>query len=113
MICEKCGSSIVDEHAKFCARCGTALKVTPPATCKACGKTLSDPSARFCPYCGSPTQEEKTVMVCPECAREYEEGFLYCETCGRRLQPKQHAQPQPASQPKQPSQHALESRTVQ
>lgn len=89
MICEKCGGLITTESARFCPHCGTSVQTTPSITCKVCGKALANSSVRFCPYCGSSTQEEKPVMVCPECAREYEDGFLYCEDCGRRLQPKQ------------------------
>jgi len=90
MICEKCGKAIVAKNAKFCPHCGTPIKMITPDACKSCGRTLPDSAVRFCPYCGSSLQEpEKFVMVCPECAREYDDGFLYCEECGRRLQKQQ------------------------
>lgn len=95
MICEKCGKSIAAENANFCPHCGSPVKTSPPAVCKACGKTLPASVARFCPYCGASLQEpEKIIMVCPACAREYDDGFLYCEACGRKLQKKQQDQQQ-------------------
>ena len=102
MICEKCGKPIAAENAKFCPHCGTPVKMITPNACKTCGKTLPDSAVRFCPYCGASLLEpEKIVMVCPECAREYDDGFLYCEECGRKLQKQQQYQQQKRTQEQQ------------
>jgi len=46
--CHKC-NNLVEEGAKFCSRCGTALAKTRP--CPTC-KELNDPDAKFCDNCG-------------------------------------------------------------
>jgi RNA polymerase subunit RPABC4/transcription elongation factor Spt4 len=46
--CHKC-NNLIEEAAKFCSKCGTALAKTKP--CPTC-KELNDPDAKFCDNCG-------------------------------------------------------------
>ncbi|MBL7152486.1 MAG: zinc ribbon domain-containing protein [Phycisphaerae bacterium] len=46
--CHKC-NALLEEDAKFCSKCGTAISKTKP--CPQC-KELNDPDAKFCDNCG-------------------------------------------------------------
>ena len=56
-VCAACGAPL-EEGARFCTRCGTAVsaELTAPAAalCPTCGSVL-DPDAHFCNICGTPT----------------------------------------------------------
>ena len=47
-VCPKCGKVASKPTAKFCSKCGSALK----SVCAKCGHELAD-DTNFCPKCGT------------------------------------------------------------
>lgn len=66
MFCKSCGCTL-DENAKFCVKCGTAVDVaalaeTKKVFCKACGSELED-GMTFCCNCGAPVQDASKEKI--------------------------------------------------
>lgn len=66
MFCKSCGCTL-DENAKFCVKCGTAvdaaaLAETKKVFCKACGSELED-GMTFCCNCGAPVQDASKEKI--------------------------------------------------
>ena len=66
MFCKSCGCTL-DENAKFCVKCGTAVDVAALAEakkvfCKACGSELED-GMTFCCNCGAPVQDASKEKI--------------------------------------------------
>lgn len=66
MFCKSCGCTL-DENAKFCVKCGTAVDVAELAEakkvfCKACGSELED-GMTFCCNCGAPVQDASKEKI--------------------------------------------------
>lgn len=66
MFCKSCGCTL-DENAKFCVKCGTAvdaaaLAETKKVFCKACGSKLED-GMTFCCNCGAPVQDASKEKI--------------------------------------------------
>lgn len=66
MFCKSCGCTL-DENAKFCVKCGTAVDATALAEtkkvfCKACGSELED-GMTFCCNCGAPVQDASKEKI--------------------------------------------------
>jgi RNA polymerase subunit RPABC4/transcription elongation factor Spt4/uncharacterized membrane protein len=99
MKCINCGNEL-EENAKFCPACGTAVvEAEPPKEniepekpseekpveekpvdkCKNCGAALED-GAKFCPACGATTVPQ--VVVCQNCGTKIEPGIKFCPSCG-------------------------------
>lgn len=51
MFCNNCGNEL-PENAKFCNKCGTAVKIAENKTCLNCGNELPK-GAAFCNICGA------------------------------------------------------------
>lgn len=66
MFCKSCGCTL-DENAKFCVKCGTAVDAAALAEakkvfCKACGSELED-GMTFCCNCGAPVQDASKEKI--------------------------------------------------
>lgn len=66
MFCKSCGCTL-DENAKFCVKCGTAVDAAELAEakkvfCKACGSELED-GMTFCCNCGAPVQDASKEKI--------------------------------------------------
>lgn len=66
MFCKSCGCTL-DENAKFCVKCGTAvdaaaLAETKKVFCKACGSELED-GMTFCCNCGALVQDASKEKI--------------------------------------------------
>ena len=97
MKCINCGNELED-NAKFCAGCGTAVEEVKPVVneavepektveqpaknvnnCKNCGASLEE-GAKFCPTCGATTVPQ--AVICKNCGTKVEPGVKFCPTCG-------------------------------
>lgn len=79
-LCPHCGNSNT-LNARFCARCGTQLKVPEEVVvCRACG-TRNSPMANFCRNCGSQLKVGEQTKICPRCRKEVPASDNTC-TCG-------------------------------
>lgn len=79
-LCPHCGNSNT-LNARFCARCGTQLKVPEEVVvCRACG-TRNSPMANFCRNCGSQLKVGEQTKICPRCRKEVPASDNTC-SCG-------------------------------
>ena len=79
-LCPHCGNSNT-LNARFCARCGTQLKVPEEVVvCRTCG-TRNSPMANFCRNCGSQLKVGEQTKICPRCRKEVPASDNTC-TCG-------------------------------
>jgi alpha-tubulin suppressor-like RCC1 family protein len=111
--CSRCGAAN-KTGARFCVRCGEALRVR---TCPHCSELISQLDARFCRHCGGrleveapapfaapeagahppelpgegegpmapPAGSSASLGVCPHCGGVVGAGARFCRHCGRGL----------------------------
>lgn len=88
--CTNCGKEL-NENAKFCRQCGTAVPDEKPTAgfCRICGAPRR-PGAAFCLQCGTPvakkeTSEESDSAVKVDSDQTGQSRDYFCRYCGAKL----------------------------
>ena len=92
-ICPRCGNSNI-MNAKYCARCGSQLKLPEdPIVCHNC-RTRNTPMANFCRNCGAELKVGYATKICARCGNEVPAEQNIC-TCGYMFAQNAYATPLP------------------
>ncbi len=103
-ICPRCGNSNA-LSAKYCACCGSQLKVPDEViVCPTC-HTRNSPMANFCRNCGNQLKLGEQTKICPRCGKEVPIDTNVC-TCGYSFATITTVAPNDAVPVHQPAQNA-------